>query len=91
MNLTNFEHALYAVLMQCFVGIVTNNWFAGACFGAAFFLGREHAQQQAFYKLGDFQAFDLRLWNTDSILDLVFPVIAVSMVYVITILLKQNY
>jgi hypothetical protein len=81
MNRTNFEHAGYALLMQLAIGLLTGNWLAGACFGAAFFIGREHAQQQDFYQRGDFEAFDLRKWNLDSILDLVFPVVAVSIVF----------
>ena len=38
----NFEHAFYALLMQAVIGLLTGNWWAGAAFGAAFFLGREH-------------------------------------------------
>jgi hypothetical protein len=79
MNQTNFEHAGFAVLMQLVIGLVTGDWFAGACFGIAFFVGREHAQVQA--KLGytlktTFEAFDVRKWSRDAQLDLLFPVIA---------------
>ena len=83
MNQTNFEHAGYALAMQLAIGLVTGNWWAGAAFGAAFFLGREHAQQE--YKLGTvgkspWPAFDVRLWSRDAQLDLLFPVVAVALV-----------
>ena len=80
MNQTNFEHAGYALLMQLTIGLISGDWFAGACFGIAFFLGREHAQAQD--KLGytlktTFQAFDVRKWSLDAKLDLLFPTVAV--------------
>ena len=86
MNQSNFEHAGYALLMQLVVGLMFGNWFAGACFGFAFFLGREHAQAQD--KLGysfktTFQAFDVRKWSLDAQLDLLFPAVAVLIVYAI--------
>ena len=90
MNQTNFEHAGYAALMQLAIGLVTGDWFAGACFGIAFFVGREHAQAQA--KLGytfktTFQAFDVRKWSLDSQLDLLFPTSACLIILVIATLL----
>lgn len=90
MNQTNFEHAGYAALMQLVIGLVTGDWFAGACFGIAFFLGREHAQNQD--KLGytfktTFQAFDVRKWSLDSQLDLLFPFVTCLIILVIATLL----
>ena len=90
MNQTNFEHAGYAALMQLVIGLVTGDWFAGACFGIAFFVGREHAQAQA--KLGytfktTFQAFDVRKWSLDSQLDLLFPLVICLIILVIATLL----
>ena len=84
MNQTNFEHAGYALLMQLVIGFVTGDWFAGTCFGIAFFVGREHAQAQA--KLGytfktTFQAFDVRKWSLDSQLDLLFPTVVCLVVW----------
>jgi len=75
-NQTNFEHAAYALLMQLPFGLA-GEWWMGAVFGAAFFLGREHAQAQRAYDLGDFSAFDLRRWSLDARLDLVAPCLAV--------------
>lgn len=77
MNRTNFEHADYALLMQAVVWLFTQDWWTGAAFGTAFFLGREHVQAHIKYHLGDFAAFDMRRWELDQILDLVFPVVAV--------------
>ena len=90
MNQTNFEHAGYAAIMQLVIGLVTGDWFAGACFGIAFFVGREHAQAQA--KLGytfktTFQAFDVRKWSLDAQLDLLFPTIVCLIILVIATLL----
>ena len=86
MNQTNFEHAGYAALMQLVIGLIFGDWFAGACFGIAFFLGREHAQYQD--KLGytfktTFQAFQVWKWSLDSQLDLLFPTIACVTIYLI--------
>lgn len=80
MNGTNFEHAAYAMLMQAAIGLATGDWWSGAAFGGAFFLGREHAQAQHAYQLGDFSAFDLRRWSIDARLDLLFPAAAVVVV-----------
>ena len=30
MNVSNFEHAAFALLMQIAIGLVTGNWWAGA-------------------------------------------------------------
>jgi hypothetical protein len=84
MNQTNFEHAGYAALMQLVIGLITGDWFAGACFGIAFFLGREHAQAQD--KLGytlktTFQAFDVTKWSKDAQLDLLFPVVTCLVIW----------
>ena len=92
MNQTNFEHAGYALLMQLVIGLVTGDWFAGACFGIAFFVGREHAQAQD--KLGytfktTFQAFDVRKWSLDAKLDLLFPAVACVAVWLIATLLMR--
>jgi hypothetical protein len=88
MNRTNFEHAIFAALMQLAIGFVTNNWLAGACFGIAFFLGREHAQFQ--HKLGytlkkTFLAFDMRKWSLDAQLDLLFPTVTCLVIYGISL------
>ena len=82
MNRTNLEHAVYALAMQIVIGLLTQNWWAGAAFGAAFFIGREHAQRE--YKIGDpstlkgYEAFDLWRWSKDALLDLLLPVVAVT-------------
>lgn len=94
MNQTNFEHAGYALLMQLVIGLIFGDWFAGACFGIAFFLGREHAQVQ--HELGysfktTFQAFDLRRWSLDARLDLLFPTVAVLVVFVIVSFIQKGW
>ena len=99
MNISNFEHAGYAVLMQVIVGLLTGNWLAGAMLGIGFFAGREHAQAEyrsieKFYGgkranlPNDFVAFMPRAWDLDSVLDLLFPIIACTAVCVIAALVK---
>lgn len=86
MNRTNFEHAIYALLMQAAIGLLTGNWLAGACFGAAFFLGREHAQAEArvgnWAKYPEFECFAPRYWSLDAVLDFAFPTVAVAFVFI---------
>lgn len=82
MNETNFEHAIYAVLLQIAVGVLTGNWWIGAAAGVFFFLGREHAQFErklavaggTVGTLNPLAGFQLWKWSLDSQLDLAFPV-----------------
>lgn len=82
MNRSHIEHIVFALLMQTGIGLATANWWIGAAFGAAFFIGREHAQRE--YKIGDpaelrgYEAFDLWRWSKDALLDLLLPAVAVT-------------
>ena len=82
MNRTNFEHAAYALIIQLIIGLLTQNWWAGAAAGMAFFIGREHAQRE--YQIGNpsklkpWQGFDIWRWSLDSKLDALFPIIATT-------------
>ena len=78
MNRTHLEHALYALLIQLPFALFGYGW-TGALFAIGFFVGREHAQAQVAYLLGDFDAFDMRRWSKDAQFDLAFPVFAVVM------------
>jgi hypothetical protein len=87
MNKSNVEHAVFAVIMQLTVYLLTGNIVAGACFGYAFFLGREHAQFE--YKLtgggpvgnlNPLAGFAFWKWGKDAQLDLLFPATAVAVV-----------
>ena len=92
MNQTNFEHAGYAALMQLVIGLIFGDWFAGACFAIAFFLGREHAQYQILLGYNfktTFQAFDVRKWSLDAKLDLLLPTITVLIILAIAKYLTQ--
>lgn len=76
MNRTHFEHIAYALIFQIAIVFITGNWWVGAAFGAAFFLGREHAQAER--RSGDeFHALLPKYWNLDSVLDFVAPAVAV--------------
>lgn len=89
MNRTNFEHAFFAVLMQCAIGFATGNWWAGAAFGSAFFIGREHAQYEKkithggpVNDLNPLAGFSFWNWSLDARLDLLFPVVATVVISV---------
>ena len=89
MDLSPVYHAMLAVAAQATIGLLTGNWWAGAAFGAAFYLGREHAQaeQRWIKEFGDgrrsnmpaWGGFDPRVWCNDvaSWLDWVLPSFAV--------------
>lgn len=89
MNLTHLEHAVIALVMQAVIGLLTGNLWVGAAFGAAFFIGREHAQAEERYieanggrryttpQSPEWAVFNLTWWNSDSLLDLIVPTLTV--------------
>lgn len=83
MNLSNLKHAGYALAMQAVIGLLTGDWFAGACFGIAFFVSREHAQRE--YHLGgplNVKPLDgFTGWDRDRYLDAGLPIVACSIVW----------
>lgn len=87
MNKTNFEHAGYALVFQLLVWSATGDILAGAMAGVFFFIGREHAQAER-RAGGEFKAFKPEYWALDSVLDLVFPTVAVAVVLVIVLFLQ---
>ena len=96
----NLEHSAYALLFMAIIGLLTNNWFAGACFGSAFFVGREHAQAeyrviQKFYegKRANMPwngGFEIRAWDLKSILDFVLPIAATAIALVIIAIINTK-
>jgi hypothetical protein len=44
--MTNLQHLAIAIALQCVIGLVTGNWWAGAALSAGIFIGREHAQAE---------------------------------------------
>ena len=88
MNQSTLGHTATAILFQVVLWIVTGDWWIGAAFGSAFFLGREHAQAEYRWieKFGNhrrenleiFSPFDPRVWTKlDAWLDWIAPVVAV--------------
>ena len=87
------EHSAYALLFMAIVGLLTGNWFAGACVGSAFFIGREHAQAEYrviehFYEgkranMPWYGGFEIRVWNLKSILDFGLPIIVTTIALLI--------
>ena len=98
MNASNFAHAGYALAMMAVVWALTGNPLAGAMLGIGFFAGREHSQAeyksiQQFYdgkraNMPDWAGFMPRAWSKDAVLDLVFPIIAVSIVLLVLQLIR---
>ena len=98
MNISNFIHAGYAVLIQVIVWLITGDWLAGAMLGIGFFAGREHSQAEyrsieKFYggkraNMPDYAGFMPRAWDLDSVLDLLFPIIACSIVCIAVAITK---
>ena len=84
MNFSNFEHALYAVLIQLGTWAVTGSLLAGAALAFGFFLGREHSQREEIIsphnRDNPFPAFRVWEWTLDEQLDLLFPLVAVCLV-----------
>ena len=89
MNITHLEHAAIALVMQVVISLLTGNWWIGAAFGAAFFLGREHAQAEERYiesngghryhtpVAPEWAVINLRWWDRDALLDWITPTTAV--------------
>jgi hypothetical protein len=80
MNHTNWEHAIFALIGQIVIFLITGSWWLGAIGASGFFLGREHAQFE--YKIGNpstlnpLEGFQFWKWNLDSKLDSLFPVVS---------------
>jgi hypothetical protein len=95
----NFEHSAYALLFMAIIGLLTGNWFAGACFGSAFFVAREHTQAeyrviQEFYggkraNMPWWGAFQRRAWTQDAVLDWVLPSLAVTLAAILVALFRD--
>ena len=85
MNRTNVEHAVYAMLTMLPFG-AADEWLAGAAFGAAFFIGREHAQAEAkvrkegWAKHPYFACLAPKYWSKDAVLDWATPTLACAAV-----------
>ena len=86
MNKTNFQHAVYAILMQSPFLLLGHAW-TGAVFAIAWFISREHAQREnqvsritgkLVKELKPWEGFTG--WDLDRRLDALFPVIATSLV-----------
>ncbi|HJT63134.1 MAG TPA: hypothetical protein VJ797_15800 [Burkholderiales bacterium] len=99
MNATNLRHALYALLMQgvLFAASWLALWgaFAGACFGVAWFVSREHAQREnqiARDRLMSVEALKwwegFTGWTRDRYLDAGLPAVACSVFLGVVLIVK---
>ena len=84
--IVNFIHVAIAIAVQLVIGLVTSDWFAGACFGSAFYIGREITQAEyrvieQFYdgkraNMPWYGGFEPRAWALKSLLDWILPTVA---------------
>lgn len=98
MDITPIIHAAIAVAVQCAFGVYLGDWITGAVIGCTWFIAREHTQAEYRWiekfggglrsSLRAKDAFDMRVWDIGSLLDFAVPVIACTIVYVITMLAK---
>jgi len=85
MDWTILQHTLIALACTG-IGWLSGNPFAGACFGVALFIGREHAQAEYRWierygndkraNLPIWGGFDSRVWDMGSVLDWSVPLLA---------------
>jgi hypothetical protein len=63
--MTNFQHLAIAIALQCFIGLVTGSWWAGAALAAGIFAGREHAQAEYRWieQVGEHKRANLHPWD----------------------------
>lgn len=84
-------HIIIALAVQALVGLTTGDWWAGAAWGAGFYVGRELAQAEYRWietygqgrraNMPRWGAFDPRVWRKlDSWLDWALPAAAVVLV-----------
>lgn len=87
-SLSHLLHVVIALAMQAAVGLITGNWLAGACLAIGFYVSREHAQRE--YWIMGTEALDRSQvgfwrgftgWDTDAIGDVLWPSLAVLLVW----------
>lgn len=87
-------HAVFAVAVQCVIGLLSGAWGAGGVIGCTLFIAREHTQAEyrwiAQFGTGRrtnmpwWGGFDWRAWNLPSLLDWLAPAAACAAVYFVT-------
>lgn len=80
-------HTIIALAAQLAIALATGDWWLGAAWGAALFVGREIAQAEYRWierfghgrraNLPLLGGFDRRVWNAKSLLDWIAPAVAV--------------
>lgn len=88
-------HAIATTTLQCLVGLTTGMWGVGGALGCIWFIAREQTQAEyrwiALFGHGKranmpwWGGFDWRAWNLPSLLDWLVPVLACTVVWVITV------
>lgn len=83
LNVTNFEHAIFAMLLQVALSFVMDVAAAGAVAVAVFF-GREYAQVEysiraqtgrSLTAMMPWHVLKPRLWSVDAVMDVMLPAI----------------
>lgn len=95
-DLSYFLHAAISIGIQLFFGLLFGFWFMGGVAGVMIFVGREitQAEYRWIAKFGGgkrsnmprLAGFYPRVWDLGSVLDLVAPLIGVSIVWYLSTL-----
>lgn len=91
MNKSNFYHAVYALLAQAAVWLLTGDLLSGAMVGTAFFFGREMTQYQTrlaasgthITMQNPLLLFCFWRWGSDSVLDVASPALVTFSIWAI--------
>lgn len=74
MILNGMTHALIALAMQAFVGLLTGNWWAGAALGIGFYWGREKRDHELkIHDLKWWRGWTPFEWDADGMNDFTWP------------------
>lgn len=92
--IVNLIHIAIVIAIQLAIGLIFGNWFAGACFGSAFYIGREitQAEYRAIeHTYGGIRAnmpwyggFMPSAWTLKSLLDCMLPTVIVFFIAYLT-------
>lgn len=94
MDFSPFMHALAALIVQCLCGLKWNRWGTGGALGSLWFVAREQTQAEyrwiALFGHGKranmpwWGGFDWQVWNIASLLDWLVPVVACTLLWLLS-------
>jgi len=100
MDLSPFMHALAALLVQFLCGLKWDRWGTGGALGSLWFIAREQTQAEyrwiALFGHGKranmpwWGGFDWQVWNVASLLDWLVPVVACTLIWLLSRSMRQK-